>query len=206
MTIKQNELTQGILDSIGKRLSSKFAVFDDWKPGYYAPDDTACSELLEHDGCCHIKADVEGVERANFTLHFPTDSHNIYVWEYSGEPGAGTFIRATAKPGYDLIMTLDDATRYVVACSYIPFVGDYYMRGIKEGAADGDDDVNIDLSNYYTKEETDEKFPTKELVGGVTTAINAAVGRHSLEIEEIRDKLGDIDSLLNEILGEDDDD
>lgn len=164
---------------IVERLSANFQTFTNWQSGYYEPTDTGLNELKEHESCYCIIADVSNIRRDEFFAHYAPTGINNYIWEYSGEPAANTFIKATAKNNFDLVFELDRNTKYVVAFGLLPVIGndEYYLRGIKsEDAGDyvkreefteletrvtslenKDSEIpEIDLEGYVKKDEFDE--------------------------------------------------
>lgn len=146
---------------VAEDLVANFQTFDAWQPGYYAVEDKGCEELLQHDACYHIVADVTNCRRDNFLCHFAPTSLNDYVWEFSGEPSSATFIKETLKNSFDLTLELDPRTKFVVAFALIPVLPTmkYWLRGVKITDADKDHVTLEQLrENYYDKEEIDEKL------------------------------------------------
>lgn len=175
---------------IAERLCADFVMFNNWQSGYYEVSDKAASTLVQHDGCCYILADVSNVERREFFCHFPPNTFNLYVREYSGEPSQATYLKETYKNGFDLVMELDRNTKFVMAFALMTdSIEGYYLRGIKAGES-GNDHVSFSYleQNYYDKSEIDSKIkesPEIDLTGYATEDfVNSAV-------DKIDNKLGD---------------
>lgn len=145
---------------IAEKLAANYETFTNWQKGYYAPEDEGLTNKLDHDGCYYQICNVSACRKDNFFAHYPFTDKNIYIFEYSGEPGPATFIKKTPKTGFDLVFDLDFNTRYIVCFAYTPQVGNYYVRGIKANSEEANSHVEMSYlqDNYYNKEEIDEKL------------------------------------------------
>lgn len=182
---------------IAENLCAAFETFDSWQLGYYAEDDFALENKLEHDGCYYIIADVSNCRTTDFFAHFAPNSYNKYIFEYSGLPSTATYLKRTKKEQFDLTFTLDSKTKYVVAFAYVPVlpVAQYYLRGIK---ITDEDSEHVTFKEFNQLEQRVTVLEEEEGNGNSSyddTQIKA-------DIKEIQSQLSGIDELLNEILGE----